>query len=539
MPTDRFTLASAMPLWRQALCVLALASTCSCSPYFEDPNARIAIDPFDDYTIRQRVDHFGSMPISGTVAGKVSSIEARIIDAQSGATVIDWRKIDAVIEGGKWQAMIGSIPEGGWYNVHVRSARNHGITAESDRRFGIGAIIVFTGQSNLFANIGNPYKGDAREEWKDSDLSAIISNHPPKHGQPAWALNKANVATFYRLVGSNLAQRLQIPVGLVNAAWGGTRIFDWTNETQKVKDDEDAVFERYQSMIRYAGGDTELLVWHQGWSDFGPIVKTPTHYEEQLDKLYGRLTREISRDNVPIVCGVEGRRIPHEKKELLADLDKLTLAENKWANYARWSQMRWAKKHDYVFKGPNTIDIRLNDHSHFDSNDRILWASRMTQCILFALGEETYGGGGPDIDPRSCVIEGDIITLKVKHEGGDKLVVPFPNKPIEGFVVSDDNFKSRLDIEKIEIIQPDTIKIVLKKTPSKEVQLTYLAGPSPIVDILLDPNSEVQEAAKPTPPGNILYDNAKLPPGNIRPGLGLMVNGAIGPLTAAQRESDH
>ncbi|MFC1735540.1 sialate O-acetylesterase [Candidatus Hydrogenedentota bacterium] len=523
-----------MKLCRKTIIILMVILFNSQTSYGKAIETALTIDPFDDYTIRQRVAHVGAMPVSGTVGKQISAIETQVVEAESGKAVIGWYKIEATIGDGKWRGIIKNIPEGGWYEIRLRSADNHDVTAESESRFGVGIIITFTGQSNLWLNVAARYRGKAPEAWEGSEMSSVLSNRPNRGEKLAWELNKGKGATFHKLLGSNLTERLKIPVGIINAAWGGTRIFDWNNETQKVKDDEDAVFERYQRMMAHAGGDAELLVWHQGWSDFGPIVKTPTHYEEQLDKLYGRLTSQITRKNVPIICGVEGRRIPHKKEELLEKLDAVKLIENKWSDWVRWSQMRWARNHDYVLRGPNTIDIRLHHNCHFDNNDRMVWASRMTQCILFALGKTQYTGGGIDFAPENCSIEENKITLKVNHEGGNLLTVPFLDKPIEGFVVSDDDFKSRLAIEWVEIAQPNTIRIVLKETPKKEVQVTYLAGPGPICDILTDPNSEIQEPSALTPPGNILYDNAKLPRGNIRLGLGNMVNGTIGPMTVAQ-----
>ena len=108
----------------------------------------------------------------------------------------------------------------------------------------VGIIITFTGQSNLYLNVARPYVGETPEAWKGSPMSSIMSQKRQTPDKAYWALNKGKDATFSRLLGSNLAEELQVPVGVVNAAWGGTRIFDWKNETQKVKDDEDAVFEQ-------------------------------------------------------------------------------------------------------------------------------------------------------------------------------------------------------------------------------------------------------------------------------------------------------
>ena len=77
--------------------------------------------------------------------------------------------------------------------------------------------------------------------------------------------------------------------------------------------------------------------------------------------------------------------------------------------------------------------------------------------------------------------------------------------------------------------------ITLKEVPLKPVQVAYLTGPSPICDILKDKDSKVQEVPDAAPPGNILYDNAELPLGNLRPELGNIINGTIGSISVRKR----
>jgi len=193
--------------------------------------------------------------------------------------------------------------------------------------------------------------------------------------------------------------------------------------------------------------------------------------------------------------------------------------------------MRWAEKHDYVYHGPNAIDIRIKDAGHFHHRDRLTWASKMTQSVLYVLGEEKYSGGGIFIDKEECSLDKNIITLNVQHQGGNKLVLPFPDKSIEGFIVTEKGIKSPLKITEAKIVQPDKVKIILQDVPKNRVYLTYLAGECPVYDF--DPTTTTtanMEMDSNNPPGNILYDNAQLPPGNMHEklGLGNMVNGTIG-----------
>ena len=235
----------------------------------------------------------------------------------------------------------------------------------------------------------------------------------------------------------------------------------------------------------------------------------------------------IPRKNVPIICGVEGRKHISSKKPETVD----KVSRDRGWDHVRWSQMRWAGKHDVVYRGPNTIDVRLRDGGHFHSRDRLTWAARMTQCVLYVLGEEDYSGAGIFFDQEQCSLDKNVITLKVKHQGGNRLVLPFPEKPIEGIAISDDGFKSHLKISRTEVVQPDTVRIILQEAPKNRIHLGYLTGEGPVYDIHPDPAAkQCLEEDSNNPPGNILYDNAKLPPGNMREelGLGIMVNGTIG-----------
>ncbi|MCK4749319.1 MAG: hypothetical protein KAT15_19835, partial [Bacteroidales bacterium] len=288
----------------------------------------------------------------------------------------------------------------------------------------------------------------------------------------------------------------------------------------------DAMFQGFKETLQYAGGDAEIIVWHQGYSDSKKFIGNPAGYEMAMDVLYNRIKELIPRNNLPVICGVEGR------KHMLIDvesLDKEYLDEG-W-NHVRWSQMRWAEKHDYVYNGPNAIDIRIRDGGHFHFRDRLTWASQMTQCVLYVLGEEKYSGGGIFFDNEQCSLDRNIITLKVKHQGGNRLVLPFPEKSIDGFIVKGKGIKSPLKIKEVKIVQPDKVKIVLQEVPKNRVFLGYLSGECPISDIDLNTTTTAcMEKDSNDPPGNILYDNAQLPPGNMHEklGLGNMVNGTIG-----------
>ncbi|OYT15521.1 MAG: hypothetical protein B7C24_12610, partial [Bacteroidetes bacterium 4572_77] len=132
---------------------------------------------------------------------------------------------------------------------------------------------------------------------------------------------------------------------------------------------------------------------------------------------------------------------------------------------------------------------------------------------------------------EKCSLDKNIITLSVKHQGGNKLVLPFPDKSIEGFIVTEKGIKTPLKIIETKIVQPNKIEITLQDIPKNRIYLGYLTGESPVYDF--DPKTtttENMEKDSNNPPGNILYDNAQLPFGNMHEilGLGNMVNGTIG-----------
>jgi len=506
-----------------------------------------SIDTFDDGMVIQRVGHTGTLHLSGQFSGKLSSIQARVLSKTSGKKITSWKKIEFTTETNQWAGTLAGISEGGWYCVEVK-AGTRGDVIETDNGFGVGVVIAFIGQSNLQMNF-TPWLAAKEIELKKWNPLCSVYNA----SVDAWGNAYSNIvsggihwdtnhywnvgAYFAQIVGYNLANELEIPVGLVSGAWGGTRIEHWTGKNtyfDYLNHGPDIVWGAFAAALKHAGGDAELVVWHQGYSDLSTYPDSPNGYEDELDVLYSRLKELIPRETLPIICGVEGRRHLNLTNEaaLNQELNRIQgESEDRCFDNVRWSQMRWANKHPYVYHGPNALDIRLKNTGHFQNRDRVTWASKMTQCILYVMGRQPDSAGGIFFDENQSTIDGNVITLKVNHQGGDELRVPFPDKPIDGFLVSEDGFASYLPIRSTEIIQPDTVKIILEKTPTRDVYYSYLTGKCPIFDVdVTNTSKDCMEVASDIPPGNLLYDNATLPYGNLREemGLGCMVNGTIG-----------
>lgn len=543
------------------IAMIALICVCAASIAL-GANPLITIASFDDRTIVQRVSGVGSFAATGAYSGVPTGIEVRAVDSM-GNQVCAWQNANLVAATKKWNASLDSIPQGGFYHVEARYKGQADAPVKSINRFGVGIIILITGQSNM-----------AGFCWNYAPTRTPIVPHPltahAKLGEWKWIVPPSypKMATASMLMANNLAEALEIPVGLIHIAVSSTGLREWIGDCYRpVKGNMPF---NISEAIAFAGGDIELIIYHQGWADFNPANghatpvpdslkslawNTPwevyeemvasgevSHlpYKENLDSLYNLVSKQVRRKTgLRMLCGIEGRSFAsqHMENNVWGKVTRppydWSLAQSKQVDCTRWSQAAWIKDHPQGGALGNTIDLRLYDSGHFRKQDRFILSARYTQSVLHAVGEADFGGGGPSFLPdQTSIVDGGIL-LKVKHEGGNRLVVPDPAKPIEGFVVRRQGKGQVVPIKKVSIRQPDGVFIELTVKPTTDMLVACLTGPCPISDYT-GPDKP-REYNTDDAPGNIIYDNAVLPAGNARPGL--MLNGSLGWIRASANAS--
>lgn len=136
---------------------------------------------------------------------------------------------------GRWRATLPALPAGGPYSIAIDGPERHTLDDVL-----VGDVWICSGQSNMewpvsssvdaqaeIAAAGNPRLRHIRI---DKTISPTPRDVPVSAGwdvaAPATVGSWTAVGYFF---GRDLQRRLDVPIGLVNASWGGTRVEAWTS----------------------------------------------------------------------------------------------------------------------------------------------------------------------------------------------------------------------------------------------------------------------------------------------------------------------
>ena len=188
-------------------------------------------------TVAQAASLVDPLYCSGMVVQREAPISVRG-NGDFGQTVVarfaNQEKAATVSTDGRWEVDLAPLPAGGPYELLVRSGKEE--VRLND--VWVGDVWIASGQSNMELTLkdstggaeaaARPPEGTLRL-W---NVDKIVAHAPRDILQSAWkpgmaeaALNSSGVGYYF---GRLLAERTNIPIGMVNASWGGTPIQSWT-----------------------------------------------------------------------------------------------------------------------------------------------------------------------------------------------------------------------------------------------------------------------------------------------------------------------
>ncbi len=134
---------------------------------------------------------------------------------------------------GNWNVFFSGQPYGGPYTMDIQGKNNHIVL----NNILIGEVWLCSGQSNMeFAlkdanNATEEINKANYYEIRSFTVAKTISNQPKANLQGTWQVCSPKTAPNFSAVGYffalNLYQKLGIPIGIINASWGGTDIETW------------------------------------------------------------------------------------------------------------------------------------------------------------------------------------------------------------------------------------------------------------------------------------------------------------------------
>lgn len=143
-------------------------------------------------------------------------------------------------ESGRWTATLPALDAGGPYRLEVRTGSGAALTVSDVL---VGDVFLCAGQSNMELPVGQSRNGAFAAARSANDRIRLLT--VPKTGKPIpaavfetappWQVaGPQTVRTFSAACyyfGREVQEMQRVPVGLVNASWGGTAIEPWIGES--------------------------------------------------------------------------------------------------------------------------------------------------------------------------------------------------------------------------------------------------------------------------------------------------------------------
>lgn len=190
----------------------------------------------------------------------------------------------------KWKVSIKTPSAGGPYKIEITG--NNKIVLHDIM---IGEVWLCSGQSNMEMNVnwGLPYNDEAATANNPNirffNIPRTTAPYPQDNVSAQWAVSSPEEMKRFSAVGyffgKKLQQELNVPIGLINASWGGTPAEVWTPEEVVINDSVLAQAARRLSPARgwpvtpgftYNGTIHPLtefnlsgVIWYQGESNTG------------------------------------------------------------------------------------------------------------------------------------------------------------------------------------------------------------------------------------------------------------------------------
>ena len=420
----------------------------------------ITLTDFADGRIFQRRENSADIVISGSYSGPVEAIEARVVQDDTRVEIVPWTVIDPSPGSGIFVGQLAKVPQGGWYNLHVRSQNDTSVIAQGKHRWGVGMLIACLGQSNM-------------NEWfhTGNDLKA----HPLLRtfsGQ-SWSElgTKGNAAISF---GNRIIERLGIPVGLLDYAVNGSGLrkeADW-GTGYWADTAPGSIYNRFIGGVSATGGLLEYVIWIQGEADAAKDTVTREEYAFSLthfikDQVRIDIANGSQREHLPFLVVMMIKR-PGGKDAPHQDI--------------RNAQKQVVETVADCYLAATTLDLENHGRQHLKPQAYISMGNRVAQAVLHIVGKEEYHRGPQVVHTRQ--IDDRTVEIKIQHNGGNDIK---PASGISGWEIIANG--EQIPIQEVYRHDAQTIRIVTQHPITEQASIRYLYGAMPDVNYPVLDNS--------------------------------------------------
>jgi hypothetical protein len=410
----------------------------------------IAVTDFEAGRIFQRKGLSADIVVSGTYTGLLEAIEARVVRDSTFEEIVPWTVIESSPRNGIFVGILPDVPQGGWYNIQVRSTQDHSVSARGAHKWGVGMLVACLGQSNM-------------KEWFYTGTSLSAHALLRKFSGSGWSApgRRGNAAIAF---GNRIIDRLGIPVGLLDYSVNGSGLrkeADWgTGYWEDTA--PGSIYNRFITGLTAVGGALESVIWIQGEADAARGTVTEDEYRTSLTSfIKNQLRTDIhngsDRESLPI---------------LLVMMIKRPGGKDEPHQAIRNAQKQVAENVKNCYLAATTLDLKNQGRQHLTSDAYMILGRRVAQTVLYILGLETYYRGPTVADVKR--LDNRTIDIVIQHRGGTDFT---PRSGITGWEVLSNG--SPVPIAEVHRRDSQTIRIFLKDPLAEKAKILYLCGAMP------------------------------------------------------------
>lgn len=245
------------PVSRRFVALLALGAVACTSPAIAEVQLHTL---FQDHAVLQReqpIKVWGTAPVGAAVTVALAD--------RSASAIADHR--------GRWQAQLPPLPAGGPHELVLSDD-----TGERQRRVDVmvGDVWLCSGQSNMVLQVHRAL--DSRVELLNADHEAIRLFHVPDRDSvvaqddfaaaPQWrkasaeSVREFSAACYF--FARELRKQVDVPMGLIAAAWGGSKIETWiSTDTLRQLPEQLPLLEMQRLRVQQPA--QAATVWGEAW----------------------------------------------------------------------------------------------------------------------------------------------------------------------------------------------------------------------------------------------------------------------------------
>lgn len=455
-------------------------------------------EPGLDRRLYQQEGGDAEIPVEGTTSG-TATVQARAVDAVTGATVTDWTDIPT--SGGAFAGTLVCPERIPLTRLEVRDKVNTASVKAATKRFLVGDYLIWGGQSNCaempiggsgrpisgvgsYDFIGGLYKRLGRysttETFPANTLSSTYGTHASLTAEDGGRLGDG-----YVYLANVLSARLGRAVCLIECSVRGQPITTW--------DVGNVGWTNIVNAVAAVGGKVAGMLWYQGEQD----AANNTSYSTYLLKLASLHSR---------VAALVGRTAAEFKFGLV--VLGATAADGGYAlnmSGIRAAQVYYANNTPGAFLAASNHDCRTTDSIHVHPSS-YAHLGPVLGCSVAA----QFDGGPSGAGPRTVggVRTGAALDFTIQHAGGTLLKDGGggTGTALTGFRVylaSDTQKTTPLTIASTMITGASSYRLTLAANPGAPVVVDYGLMPAPHAADQINPRVDPVWASA-------IYDNVAL-----------------------------